>query len=109
MADGGSCRPTIASALEPEDFWPGYQSHVPGCTRTVPELVFEANDEDGPLHVVVEVKTGFGTHRQEQLAREVVDTAHGERAIRIALIAIGADLGAAGGAGVASGRQRRPR
>lgn len=86
-------RPVIAKALEPEDFWPGYKSHIPNCTTTYPELVFEAEDADGPLHVVVEAKIGSGMHTEEQLAREVIDTAHGEPAPRIALIAVGADLG----------------
>jgi hypothetical protein len=87
-------RAVVAKPLEPEDFWPGYTSHMPNCTATYPELVFEAEDAAGPLHVVVEAKPGSGMHTTEQLAREVVDTAHEEPAPRIALIAIGADLGA---------------
>lgn len=43
--------------------------------------------------MIVEAKPGYGMHREEQLVREVVDTALGEGAARIALIAVGADMG----------------
>lgn len=86
-------RDVVAKALEPRDFWPGYQSHMPGCTSTFPELVFEAADADGAFHVVIEAKLGSGMHTDEQLSREVVDTAHEEQAYRIALVAVGADAG----------------
>lgn len=66
---------------------------MPGRTSTFPELVFEAEDDDGAFHVVIEVKPGSGMHTEQQLAREVVDTAHGAPANRIALIAVGADPG----------------
>ena len=85
--------PVVATALEPENFWPGYQSHMPGRTSTFPEIVFKAEDDNGPFHVIVEAKIGSGMHTVEQLAREVVDTAHEEPATRMALIAVGADLG----------------
>jgi hypothetical protein len=66
---------------------------MPDRTSTFPEIVFEAEDSEGPFHVIVEAKIGSGMHTDEQLAREVVDTAHEEPATRIALIAVGADLG----------------
>jgi len=81
-----------ASQLEPQDFWPQYTSHMPKHRHTVPELAFEANDGE-PLHIIVESKPGYGMHETDQLVREVVDAAHEAPAARIALIAIGADLG----------------
>src|SRR4051812_25090075 len=81
-------REVTADPLEPEDFWPGYRSHMPECTSTQPELVFEAKDDDGPMHVVIEAKPGPGMHYEEQLVREAVDTAHEEPAQRIALVAV---------------------
>lgn len=87
-------RSVSAEPLEPEDFWPGYKSHMPGRTWTYPELVFGAEDGLGPLHVVIEAKSGPAMHYEEQLVREAVDIVHEEPAPRIALIAVGADLGA---------------
>lgn len=86
-------RRVTATGLNPDDFWPTYQSHVPGHRSTCPELVFRVDDSDGPLHVVIEAKPGSGMHTEKQLAREVVDTAHEEPASRVALVAVGADLG----------------
>lgn len=90
-------RPVRARPLEPQDFWPGYRSHMPDCSWTYPELVFDADDDEGPLHIVIEAKVWPGTHYVDQLVREVVDTAHEEPASRIALIAVGADLGTPAG------------
>lgn len=85
-------RAVSALALEPSNFWPRFDSVIDGHRLTEPELVIDANDGE-PLVVVVEAKPGYGMHQQEQLVREVVDTANALSASRLALIAIGADLG----------------
>jgi hypothetical protein len=79
--------------LEPGNFWPQYDSVVEGSHWTEPELVVVADDGQ-PLLVVVEVKPGLGMHTFEQVSREVVDAATGEKVARVALVMIGADLGA---------------
>ena len=78
--------------LEHANFWPSYDSRIEGRHRTEPEMVFEA-DDGGNLLVIVEVKPGLGMHTFEQISREVVDVTTAERAPRVALIMIGADLG----------------
>jgi hypothetical protein len=85
-------RPVRADPLEPEHFWPSYDSVLEGHHWTEPELVFDADDGE-PLVVVVEVKPGLGMHTFPQISREVVDVAASEGARRVALVMIGADLG----------------
>jgi hypothetical protein len=85
-------RPVTATPLEPENFWPRFASRLEDHEWTEPELVIEAADGD-PLVVVVEAKPGYGMHRQEQLTRELIDSAHAASAKRVALIAVGADIG----------------
>lgn len=86
-------REATVSGLNVEDFWPQYQSIVDGHHWTEPELVFEASDENGPFLVIVEAKPGFGMHDPAQLVREAVDTASAEKPTRIAVIAVGLDIG----------------
>src|SRR4051812_36289569 len=85
-------RPVSVKGLEVDDFWPSYDSIVKGHHWTEPELVFDA-DDGSPLLVVVEAKPGYGMHDPNQLTREAVDTANHERPERIAVIAIGLDVG----------------
>jgi hypothetical protein len=87
-------RPVKSQPLRPENFWPRYKSRLPEHHWTEPELVFTVDDGGpDPLWVIVEAKPGYGMHREEQLVREVVDTASGVAAQRIVLIAVGADIG----------------
>jgi hypothetical protein len=86
-------RPVTTQALGTEAFWPSYPSVVAGRTRTEPELVIDAND-GRPLRVVIEAKPGFGQHDFGQIAREIVDVASADGADRVALVMLGADLGA---------------
>ena len=87
-------RSVAPEPLAPESFWPELPSIVDGQTVTIPELVFEATDERGPITVVIEVKPGSGVHTFEQISREVIDTANHHRSRRIAVVMVGADLAA---------------
>lgn len=83
-----------AEPLSQNTFWPRLPSIVPGSATTEPEIVFRAQDEDGPFTVVVEVKPGYGMMGPDQICREVVDVASSSDASRVACLMIGADLGA---------------
>lgn len=85
-------RPVTATGLTPDDFWPNYRSIVDGSKWTEPELVFEA-DDGSPLTIIIEAKPGYDQQRREQIAREIIDTAHAEESKRVACIMVGADLG----------------
>lgn len=79
--------------LSVHSFWPPYESIIPGHKRTVPELVFRAQQEAGALVVAVEAKRLPDGHDLEQLVREAVDTANMTHADRLALIMVGVDIG----------------
>jgi hypothetical protein len=85
-------RSATAPKLDIASFWPTYRSIFKGLQWTEPELVFAA-DDGAPLTVVIEAKPGYGQQRREQVAREVVDTAHKTGAKRIVCVMVGADLG----------------
>lgn len=79
-----------AEALEPEDFWPLYGSQIDGQHWTEPDVVIEL--QDGRL-VIVEAKIEYDAHTAEQLARELIDTAHARGATNLTIVALGPDLG----------------
>jgi hypothetical protein len=86
-------RQVTAGPLKPQNFWPMYDSVMVGNQWTEPDVVFEADDGD-PLLVIIEVKPGLAMHVFDQVSREIIDVASTETAPRIALVMIGADLGA---------------
>lgn len=86
-------RPVVAEPIEPTSFWPRYESEDTDQHHTEPDVVLQA-DDGRPLVVIIEAKPDFGQHVAAQLAREAVDVARGEAAARIAVVPVGADLGA---------------
>ena len=86
-------RPVSPQPLSVRSFWPPYESVIPGHNRTVPELVFHAQQEEGELVVAVEAKRLPHGHDLEQLVREAADTATATNAERLALIMVGVDIG----------------
>jgi hypothetical protein len=81
------------AALTIANFWPSYVSEGAGHARTVPELVFRAEDDNGEFVVVVEAKRMPADHDIAQLAREAVDAARATEATRLAVIMVGPDIG----------------
>lgn len=86
-------RDASAGPLQLDDFWPSYRSALAKHTRTVPELVFHAEDDRGELVIAIEAKRHPGGHDLPQLVREAVDTARANEAQRIAVIMVGVDPG----------------
>lgn len=79
--------------LQRADFWPRYPSEDQDVTE--PDLAFTARAEDQRhMWIVIEAKPHYHQHVATQLVREAVDTARHTGATRLALIMIGADLGA---------------
>jgi hypothetical protein len=86
-------REARVARLVPGHFWPPYRSALAGHTRTVPELVFLAEDDRGELIVAVEAKRLPGGHDLPQLVREAVDSARHSTRPRLAVIMVGVDVG----------------
>jgi len=86
-------RPAVGEPLDVSSFWPHYVSSEDDRAFTEPDVVIQADDGQ-PLLVVVEVKPAYGQHTADQLAREAVDAARQGKPERIAVVLVGADLGA---------------
>lgn len=86
-------RSATGAPLTVGSFWPRYPAGKAGGMFTEPDVVVEADDGQSLL-VVVECKPAYGQHTAEQLAREAVDSARARKVERVAVVLVGADLGA---------------
>lgn len=88
-------RTATGSPLQVSSFWPRYPADNDGRAYTEPDVVIDADDGER-LFVVVECKPFYGQHTPEQLAREALDASRHLGLDRLAVVLVGADVGAPG-------------